>query len=909
MDDTPSSLPLVAVVIPVYNVERYLEECLTSVQQQDYPCWTAIVVIDGATDGSEAIARRFEESDERFRVFVTDNRGLGHARNVGFSQSSGDYVFWLDSDDVIPPGTLSALVETARETEAEVVAGYAEDFGVDISTTRYWTQRGSLYRGAVRTVSVSEEPQLLFDHVVWNKLYSRDFLQRESLTFPEGVHCEDIVFSARCALAANRTTILPRLVYRHRRHGAAISSSYTRDKTLGDWLHEADRAISVVEAGASRRALQQYLHQFIATQWWTRARALPSLDRDHFLGLTALSRRIHELLGGSSRRQLNPLHSALLSWLASEDPSSLRQVLNESPGVLDDAYGRTIDELHQVLAVAERLRSTPAGQALAQALIVERYLRPVADGLVELGPSNLTHVVAAINECGSELLQRVTASRAPAEEAVKSFLHSEGQSTAEVTVLRRTSRDLVLRGSGRAPYGAHDAQTANLVLSSESRAPVVAPVQWKLDREGGQFRFQARVALNSAPRDTRITMHIEFNRDAMNRGKVRLTPAATLPVEAHGSAETIVFPPSLLSNHSSPRRIFSIPAWRDNPFVTMLQTEPAAAGYELSGASTLHAVTDELLDRHREGAIHIHWPNIVIDGAPSAQNAESRVDAFLSALSAARANGRPIIWTVHNILPHEVEHRAAAVRLHQGIADRADAIHVMNSKTADAVSAEYTLPRERVVWIPHPTYPGVYGPTVERHTAREALGIDQHAKTALLFGQLRTYKGIDVLARSIAHAREREPKLRLLLAGKPVGSTADDLAQQLGGLSSHSTVAARFIEDSEVAFWFGAADVAVLPYRRILNSGALHLAATFGVPTVLPAEEHLVADFGDQEWIRFFNPTEPEDSISDLLVDDWYLDHKAVAAARSFAASRLPVTMSRSYLELLESFGASRVHA
>ncbi|MGO3136727.1 MAG: hypothetical protein ACTIJ7_11285, partial [Agrococcus casei] len=98
---------------------------------------------------------------------------------------------------------------------------------------------------------------------------------------------------------------------------------------------------------------------------------------------------------------------------------------------------------------------------------------------------------------------------------------------------------------------------------------------------------------------------------------------------------------------------------------------------------------------------------------------------------------------------------------------------------------------------------------------------------------------------------------------------------------------------------FSAADVTVLPYRKVLNSGSMMLAATFGVPLVLPAEEALLADYGDEPWIRFFDTERASESIAEILADDWYLQSETREAALAFARGRSPVAMSRGYARLL----------
>ena len=90
---------LFSIIIPVYNVEKYLRDCLDSVLAQTYPDWEAVCVNDGSTDGSSVILEEYSSKDSRFKVFNQANGGLSLARNTGLDEAKGDYILFLDSDD------------------------------------------------------------------------------------------------------------------------------------------------------------------------------------------------------------------------------------------------------------------------------------------------------------------------------------------------------------------------------------------------------------------------------------------------------------------------------------------------------------------------------------------------------------------------------------------------------------------------------------------------------------------------------------------------------------------------------------------------------------------------------------------------------------------------------------------
>lgn len=352
------------------------------------------------------------------------------------------------------------------------------------------------------------------------------------------------------------------------------------------------------------------------------------------------------------------------------------------------------------------------------------------------------------------------------------------------------------------------------------------------------------------------------------------------------------------------RRIQTFPYWTSNPFVQMLYAEAVARGITVTGNANVQLTAAALRDPAATGLVHLQWPSPVTDGAADAEDAERRVDDFLGAVRTARGNGRPVLWTVHNSLPHDTTHATAARRLHQELADLADVVHVLRPATAAAVAGDYRIPRDRTVVIPHSSYHGVYGRRLERSAARAALGVTAPAGV-LFFGHLRPYKGLRHLFDALRAARGAGTDAGLLLAGKPSG----DVAGRVTALADDGVPvvsALRFIDDDEVTTWFSAADVVVLPYERILNSGTMHLASTYGVPVVLPGEPHLIDDFGGQEWVRFFDPADPVASVAALITDPWFRDPAVRRAATDHARAFTPSRMSRTFADIVDRMLAGK---
>ena len=116
-----SNPPLVSVIIPVYNVEKYLRECLDSVLAQTYKNIEVILVDDGSTDSSGHICDEYLNVDDRIKVIHQQNAGLSEARNHGYDFATGVFVYFLDSDDWIQEETLSSLTQRIQDTNADIV--------------------------------------------------------------------------------------------------------------------------------------------------------------------------------------------------------------------------------------------------------------------------------------------------------------------------------------------------------------------------------------------------------------------------------------------------------------------------------------------------------------------------------------------------------------------------------------------------------------------------------------------------------------------------------------------------------------------------------------------------------------------------------------------------------------------
>ncbi len=206
--------PAVSLVVPFYNVEEYLADCLDSILRQSFGDFEVLLVDDGSPDGSRAIAEQYAARDERVRIVTRENGGLGAARNTGVRAARGRFLTFVDSDDLLPANALNVLVSSARRTGSDIVVGSVERFDSRNTWTPDWVEDVHLEQR--ERVRVEEFLPLLRNLYTWNKLFRRDFWDEQGLWFREGVAYEDQPIVTQLFARAKAIDVLTQIVYRYR---------------------------------------------------------------------------------------------------------------------------------------------------------------------------------------------------------------------------------------------------------------------------------------------------------------------------------------------------------------------------------------------------------------------------------------------------------------------------------------------------------------------------------------------------------------------------------------------------------------------------------------------------------------------------------------------------------------------
>ena len=210
---------LVSVIIPVYNVEKYLRECVDSVIGQTYKNLEIILVNDGSTDSSGKICDEYVDKDERVTVIHKKNEGPSKTRNAGLKNASGEYIYFLDSDDYIVDNAIENLVMTAESNQADLVFFDAVSFSDDGSEVNQgYTVKGTYEPSNGYEMLTKLHKNKDYHCVIYLLLISHKLITENKISFLESAYCsEDMLFTYQLYCSASKAVQCKKTLY-HRRY-------------------------------------------------------------------------------------------------------------------------------------------------------------------------------------------------------------------------------------------------------------------------------------------------------------------------------------------------------------------------------------------------------------------------------------------------------------------------------------------------------------------------------------------------------------------------------------------------------------------------------------------------------------------------------------------------------------------
>jgi glycosyltransferase involved in cell wall biosynthesis len=276
------------------------------------------------------------------------------------------------------------------------------------------------------------------------------------------------------------------------------------------------------------------------------------------------------------------------------------------------------------------------------------------------------------------------------------------------------------------------------------------------------------------------------------------------------------------------------PFIRENPYQELLYRELERFGLKLAGDGDFK-LRSLLRTRRDVRVLHFHWPQnyyswwrrpLRLSGALS----WLKLALFGVRLRVARQLGFTIVWTIHEVFPHERGGRGVDRAGSTLLARSSHLLIAHDVGTARRAEADLGVPFDAIEIVDHPSFIGVYPPGRDRETARAELGIGERAFTFLCFGHIRAYKSVELLLKAFAAAELADA--RLIVAGLPLDDAVAEAVDEAARRDPRIVPILEFVPDERVAELYAAADAAVLPRGDGGTSGALILALSLGLPVI-----------------------------------------------------------------------------
>jgi len=310
--------PVLSVVMPIYEVEEYLETTLASVRAQSLREFEVVVVDDGSTDSSADIARAWAKKDARFRVVSQENAGPSAARNAGIKHCVAPYLTFVDGDDTLPRDAWKHMVETLERTGSDLCVGkLVRDNGRRQFATERMERNHATDRDHLR---IEEMPRILADVFPVNKVYRRDFWDELGLAFPEGVFYEDQPVMTKAFLAGT-FDVLSETVYHYwiRADKSSITQLRHRISDLQDRILTKRMTVESVLEHGSAEVTRTFFDYVLPVDMWEYYRSVPECTDEYW---TTLRDAVREFWNPSTvpfEEVLVPVQQRLMGWFVAQD--------------------------------------------------------------------------------------------------------------------------------------------------------------------------------------------------------------------------------------------------------------------------------------------------------------------------------------------------------------------------------------------------------------------------------------------------------------------------------------------------------------------------------------------------------------------------------------------------------------
>ena len=236
---------MISIIVPVYNVEKYLLQCIGSILEQTYSDYEVILVDDGSSDSSGVICDQVAVNNPRFFVIHQENSGLSAARNVGVDHAHGEFLIFVDSDDMLVNDSLERLYISANKYNADMVCGR---FIRKYDNSKFYSEKKVIKKGNLVYDSDKQKMSVFLDGKIigttaWAKLYRRELF--ENVRFPIGRYHEDVYTTYKLVDCSKRIVVIPEVVYIYRYNQESITNETFSEKKLDLIKGKTEQALYV----------------------------------------------------------------------------------------------------------------------------------------------------------------------------------------------------------------------------------------------------------------------------------------------------------------------------------------------------------------------------------------------------------------------------------------------------------------------------------------------------------------------------------------------------------------------------------------------------------------------------------------------------------------------------------------
>ena len=248
---------LISVIIPAYNIEKYIQKCVLSVLKQTYTNLEIIIVNDGSMDKTGAVCDELAKTDDRIKVLHQQNMGLSEARNNGIKLASGEYISLIDGDDIVKKDFLRNMADAMKDNVDVVVGGYKTV--ADTKKILYINKMSnSTLSGKDATIRLLTNQEDFFV-IAWNKLYKRELFTKNNIWYPAKRIHEDNLTTYKLLSKAQNVTIIDSADYLYVKRAGSITDKSKKDLQIQEKINAANEAIKYFPSGDLHEAAKYSL--------------------------------------------------------------------------------------------------------------------------------------------------------------------------------------------------------------------------------------------------------------------------------------------------------------------------------------------------------------------------------------------------------------------------------------------------------------------------------------------------------------------------------------------------------------------------------------------------------------------------------------------------------------------------